>query len=105
MSEIQNRAVRMLQQNSLDMTTASCRFQMLKAALELYRSTGGSEQAARDLCTGAFRGASRDVATGIGEVMISLAAVSHLSDLDMMQAAYNELDRGVQELPEPAEVV
>lgn len=102
MSEIQNRAVRMLQQNGLDMTVASYRVQMLKAALALYRSTGGTEQVARELCAGAFQGRSGAAATGIGDAMIALAAVSHLSDLDMMQAAYNELDRGGQELSEPA---
>ena len=33
-----------------------------------------------------------DVADCVGELMKAIAAVSHLQDLDMMQAAYNTLD-------------
>ncbi|MCB5201185.1 hypothetical protein LH464_01680 [Neorhizobium sp. T786] len=98
MSELQNRAVRMLQQESLNMTVSDHRFQMLKVALALYRSSGGSERMARDLCAEAFKEPRKDIAAGIGEIMIVLAGISHLNDLDMMQAAYNELERGLPEL-------
>jgi hypothetical protein len=98
MSEVQNRAVRMLQQETLNMSISYYRFQMLKVAVELYRAAGGSERLARDLCSEVFQETPKDVAAGVGELMIVLAGISHLSDLDMMQAAYNELERALPEL-------
>ncbi len=95
----------MLRQDALDMTIANYRFQMLKAALDLYRSAGGTEQSVRDLCSKAFHAESREVADATADLMLALAAVSHLSDIDMMQAAYNELDRGLQDAPTLLEAI
>lgn len=103
MSEIQNRAVRllMLQQGSANIRIAEQRLRVLTAALALYRASGGSEQAARDLCSDVFSKAPVvEMANGMGDIMLSLAALSRACDLDMMQAAYNSLDRGMRELSE-----
>lgn len=94
MSEIQNRAVQLLQLQhpSLNNKAADFRFQMLKASLLLYRSIGGSPSVGHELVREAFETDPGEVADCVGELMKAIAAVSHLQDLDMMQAAYNTLD-------------
>lgn len=96
MSELQNRAVELLklQPGSLPMTDAALRHHLLTVCLSLYRAMGGSEPVAEDLVRESFSTPPADVATSVGDLMMAVAGLSHLQDIDMVQAAYNTLDRG-----------
>lgn len=100
MSEFQNRAVELFnaRPGSGPLSSAEFRFQMLKASLALYRAAGGSESVAQNLFEEGFSGTQEDAARSVGELMMAVAGVSHLHDMDMMQAAYNALDRGFRQL-------
>ncbi|WP_245269706.1 hypothetical protein [Ensifer sp. WSM1721] len=71
---------------------------LLFAALELYRALGGSfEQLEASIMEDAT-GAPRRVDVIIGDLMNELAAISHMHDMDLMQAAHNTLDIRLREI-------
>ena len=104
MSEIQNRAVDLLKMDpdAHPMTIEDVREQFLTASLALYRSLGGSDARAKVLLQGSAK-QQGDVAALVGDLMLKMAAVSHLQDMDMMQAAYNTLRRRYRELASVAD--
>ncbi len=95
MSEIQNKSVALVTQieGALADASPSDRAQsFLERSLDLYFALGGSPDAAAELVTQARSGAPLRVESAVANVVIELAAASHLSDIDMIQAAYNRLD-------------
>ncbi|HEV7435648.1 MAG TPA: hypothetical protein VGO22_12360 [Pseudorhizobium sp.] len=100
MSEIQNRAIQLfhLEADDVPVTTPEFREQMLQASLKLYQALGGTEVAAQELLRKAAGDPKEDVARSVGDVMVSLAGVSYLHDMDMMQAAYNTLRLRLRQL-------
>ncbi len=95
MSEYQNRAVELMRNRvgeSILNNKIERREAFLRKALTLYLGRGGTAEG--------VQAAARDVATtpaptidvAVGDVMYKLAAVGHVSDLDIIQAAYNKLD-------------
>ncbi len=95
MSEIQNKAVLLLQQTEGELegqsaTNRSALF--LKQALKLYFALGGDEAAAHVLVKMGNSAERMRVESAVADVMVELAAASYLNDIDMMQAAYNRLD-------------
>ncbi|TZG33198.1 hypothetical protein [Agrobacterium sp. B1(2019)] len=95
MSEYQNRAVELMRNRvgeSILNNKIERREAFLRKALTLYLGMGGTAEG--------VQAAARDVATtpaptidvAVGDVMYKLAAVGHVSDLDIIQAAYNKLD-------------
>ncbi|WP_077964406.1 hypothetical protein [Ensifer adhaerens] len=95
MSEIQNKSVALVTQieGALADASPSDRAQsFLERSLDLYFALGGSPDAAAKLVTQARSGLPLRVESAVANVVIELAAASHLSDIDMIQAAYNRLD-------------
>lgn len=95
MSEIQNKAVLLLQQTEGDLAgqapAARSAF-FLKQALQLYFALGGDEATAIALAKVGKPSRHLRVESSVADVMIELAAACYLNDIDMMQAAYNRLD-------------
>jgi hypothetical protein len=95
MSEIQNKSVALLTQieGALAHLSAADRARsFLEKSLDLYLALGGSSEVAAEVLTQTRAGARMRVESAVANVMIELAAASHLSDIDMIQAAYNRLD-------------
>ncbi|MBL0373868.1 hypothetical protein JJB09_17735 [Rhizobium sp. KVB221] len=95
MSEFQNRAVELLVAGpgaAVAMDTVERRTRFLENALELYRAMGGTLDEAGGLAKAIYSRPATDVVAEIGDVMIALAGISQINDVDMMQAAYNTLD-------------
>ncbi|HEV7318114.1 MAG TPA: hypothetical protein VGO04_05810 [Ensifer sp.] len=95
MSEIQNKSVALVTQieGALADVSPSDRAQsFLERSLDLYFALGGPPEAAAKLVTQARSRAQLRVESAVANVVIELAAASHLSDIDMIQAAYNRLD-------------
>ncbi|HEV7310285.1 hypothetical protein [Ensifer sp.] len=95
MSEIQNKSVALVTQieGALAHLSPSDRaLSFLEKSLDLYFALGGSPDAAVELVTQTRGGARPRVEASVANVVIELAAASHLSDIDMIQAAYNRLD-------------
>lgn len=96
MSEFQNKAVRLMAacDGEASVTDPGLRQRnLLLSALELYRALGGSfeqPEAAKDQ---GEMSTPRRVDLVIGDLMKELAAISHMYDMDIMQAAHNTLDR------------
>ncbi|WP_105440334.1 hypothetical protein [Neorhizobium sp. T25_13] len=96
MGEYQNRAVALVAASvgenfafDQEQRSQAC----LVAAIELFYVLGGS---AEGLATAAATAATRPTPatdTAIGELMKEIAAIGAMKDLDIMQAAYNTLDR------------
>ncbi|CDN52804.1 Hypothetical protein RG1141_CH04430 [Neorhizobium galegae bv. officinalis bv. officinalis str. HAMBI 1141] len=96
MGEYQNRAVALVTASAgenfsfdREQRSQAC----LVAAIELFYVLGGS---AEGLATAAATAAARPapaIDTAIGELMKEIAAIGAMKDLDIMQAAYNTLDR------------
>lgn len=103
MSEYQNKAVALMTarlgtEAASDITARNRAF--LAAAISLFHALGGSdEELAAAAQTAGDAVPAVDVA--IGDVMRELAAIGTLSDLDIMQAAYNTLDRQAEEMNAP----
>jgi hypothetical protein len=96
MSEIQNRAIQMFhaQPDGTPITTEEFRQQMLQASLALYRALGGTEAEAKE----SVQRRPGTLDASVGDVMVALAGVSYLQDMDMMQAAYNTLRRRFRQI-------
>lgn len=101
MSEIQNRAIEVFhrQTGSTPVTNEEFRRQLLQGALALYRALGGTEAAAQELLQGSLSKGPKDVATSVGDLVVALAGVSYLQDIDMVQAGYNTLNDKLRRLP------
>ncbi len=101
MSDFQNKAVRLMAARSGEASVsdlAERQRNLLFATLELYRALGGSfEQLEASIMEDAT-GAPRRVDVIIGDLMHELAAISHIHDMDLMQAAHNTLDIRLREI-------
>ena len=103
MSEFQNRAVRLMVASIGDASTSDIsvrRTNVLTTAMELYVALGGShEQLETAIAKKAKKesDAPRRIDLVIGDLMIEMATISHIHDIDVMQAAHNVLDSGVRE--------
>lgn len=102
MSELQNKAVALIAQNESILATQSAAdrsARFLESALSLYFALGGDEETARATLLTSMIADLPKVDAAVADVVLELAVVSHLSDIDMVQAAYNRLDA---ELDEPS---
>ena len=70
----------------------------LATALELYLVLGGSFAQVEASLAGKETTKPRRIDFIIGELMQELAAISHIHDIDVMQAAHNALDLGLREI-------
>lgn len=95
MSQIQNKAVALLKRTEIDFhlqTPENRRVPFLEHALELYFAIGGDRDIAVSLLDVARFKPTLNIDAAVANVMIELAAVSDISDIDMMQATYNRFD-------------
>ncbi len=98
MSEIQNKAVALAAQyeSALASQSSSERGTLfLKSALDLFYALGGSKEAARALAS-AHPATPLRIDSAIANVMVEVAVLSHINDIDMIQATYNRLDAELQ---------
>jgi hypothetical protein len=99
MGEFQNRAVKALQftQTEANLTDPQERQeQFLEIALRLYVAIGGRLADVGD-CVGRISAAGQfKVEQEIGSMIIELSALSHMCDMDMMQAAKIELEKAIK---------
>lgn len=94
MSELQNRIIRQLQTRSKDREAHVLydrKQQLLIAALNLFHAAGGSVTEIQEVAK-CYQPIYNDVAEAVAAMMVETAALSHASDLDMIQAAYNWID-------------
>ena len=100
MSEFQNRAVRLMVASIGDASTSDIsvrRTNVLTTALELYVALGGSHEQLETAIAKKESDAPRRIDLVIGDLMMEMATISHIHDIDVMQAAHNVLDSGVRE--------
>ena len=100
MSEFQNRAVRLMVASIGDASTSDIsvrRTNVLTTALELYVALGGSHEQLETAIAKKESDAPRRIDLVIGDLMMEMATISHIHDIDVMQAAHNALDSGVRE--------
>ncbi|MGO4621539.1 hypothetical protein AB4Z34_25875 [Ensifer sp. 2YAB10] len=100
MSEFQNRAVRLMVASSGEDSTSDLavrRAKVLTTALELYDALGGSSEQLEACIAKRDAGAPRRIDLVIGDLMMEMATISHIHDIDVMQAAHNALDSGIRE--------
>lgn len=95
MSELQNRIVERLA--ALDLLrqvdlTPDKRERLMTAAIDLFYAAGGDADELKEFVLGADDRNRRDVADAVAQMVVATAAVSHASDLDLVQAAYNWID-------------
>lgn len=95
MSELQNRIIRRLQNQATDRGNQvfyNRKQQLLIAALNLFYAAGGSAREIQEVIEFCQPG-DIGIAEAVAEMMVETAALSHSSDLDMIQAAYNWIDQ------------
>ncbi|WP_298326120.1 hypothetical protein [Asticcacaulis sp.] len=95
MSELQNKILERLsaQGINLDLNSGYLRHKwLLAAALDLHCAAGGRLEDALELVQN-YDSPPLDVATAVGNIIVETAVVSRAADLDMIQAAYNWIDR------------
>lgn len=95
MSAIQNKAVALVKQNEIDFDLQLLperRLPFLRQVLELYFTMGGDPALVANLVNEVRFSPRVKMDDAVAGVMIELAAVSHLCDIDMVQATYNRLD-------------
>ncbi|WP_065373066.1 hypothetical protein [Ensifer adhaerens] len=100
MSEFQNRAVRLMVASVGDASTSDIsvrRTNVLTTALELYVALGGSHEQLETAIAKKESDAPSRIDLVIGDLMMEMATISHIHDIDVMQAAHNALDSGVRE--------
>lgn len=73
------------------------RTSVLTTALELYVALGGSHEQLETAIAKKESDAPRRIDLVIGDLMMEMATISHIHDIDVMQAAHNALDNGVRE--------
>jgi hypothetical protein len=99
MSEYQNRAVELLIETigkATVLNRVDRRIRFLRQAIELFHAIGGSALEADALLSTAMTGPAPVVSTKLGDLMAELAGIGYSHDIDMIQAAYNTLDMGWQ---------
>lgn len=64
----------------------------LRKALLLYLGMGGTAEAVQAAAKDAASTPAPTIDVAVGDVMYKLAAIGHVSDIDIIQAAYNKLD-------------
>lgn len=95
MSELQNRIVErlaaldLLQQVGL---SPDKREKLMTAAIGLFYAAGGDGDELRQIVLKADDHKRSDVADAVAQMVVTTAAVSCASDLDLVQAAYNWID-------------
>ncbi len=100
MSEFQNRAVRLMVASVGDASPSDIsvrRTNVLTTALELYVALGGSHEQLETAIAKKESDAPRRIDLVIGDLMMEMATISHIHDIDVMQAAHNALDSGFRE--------
>jgi hypothetical protein len=103
MSEFQNKAVRLMEAGAGEASVsdvAERQRNLLASALELYRALGGSFELLEASIIQGETDTPRRVDLIIGDLMHELAAISHMHDMDIMQAAYNTLDMRLRMMAE-----
>lgn len=103
-SEYQNNAVRLAvaqlgESQALDL--ARLRVHLLDASIALHRLLGGSMEDADHSIQRVYSEPRGEIADRVAEIMSALAGVSQANDIDMMQAAYNLVDRERAALGKP----
>ncbi len=73
------------------------RTNVLTTALELYVALGGSHEQLETAIAKKESDAPSRIDLVIGDLMMEMATISHIHDIDVMQAAHNALDSGVRE--------
>lgn len=95
MSEIQNKAISLVAQTeggAPSRLNETRRDLLLARAMDLYLAMGGSATEAATLAGSYVPDGVPRIENGVAGVMVELAAVSHMHDIDMIQATYNRLD-------------
>jgi hypothetical protein len=100
MSLFQNKAVRLMvacsgEASLLDL--AERQRNLLRVSLELYRALGGSFEEIERTLLQDVSADPRRVDRIVGDLMKELAAIGHIHDMDIMQAAHNTLDNDLRE--------
>lgn len=96
MSELQNRIVERLaalgrsQQTNL---SSERRDMLMRAAISLFYAADGTADGLKEIVLHADDRKRRDIADAVAQIVVATAAVSHASDLDLVQAAYNWIDK------------
>lgn len=96
MSELQNRIIQQLvsREGKKHLLQHYNRHNhLLRAAIELYYASGGSAEDLHKLIQAHTPRKTTDISEAIARMVVETAAVSHASDLDVVQAAYNWIDR------------
>jgi hypothetical protein len=99
MSEYQNRAIELMHmQEGIDSLSDldDRREAFMRAAIQLYQAMGGDPDELAAGLEDAYSQPPPGIDVAIGDVLYTLAGVGHGADLDIIQAAYNKLDRAVQ---------
>lgn len=94
MSEVQNKAVRLLAQSegALSASLELRRDAYLASALDLYYAAGGSKATATALVEAHRDRPTSSVDAAVANVVVEIAGISRICDIDMIQATYNRLD-------------
>lgn len=95
MSELQNRIVNRLAAlgHSRQMSLSSDKREMLlTSAISLFYAAGGTADELNEIVLRADGRERLSVADAVAQMVVATAAVSHASDLDLVQAAYNWID-------------
>ncbi len=96
MSELQNRIIQRLNSDGTYLQgdhVYSRQEQYLRTALALYFSMGGTVEKLNQTLPTVKREPYEDIGDRIADVVVEIAAVSHARDLDMVQAAFNWIDK------------
>lgn len=94
MSELQNRIIQRVSQTGVAVGSGvpyARHASFLAAAFELFRAAGGHPEDALQVLN-SHEPAQFDVASAVAHLLVETAIVSQVSDLDMVQAAYNWID-------------
>jgi hypothetical protein len=95
MGEYQNKAVELMRNRAGDKMLNNMierREAFLRKALTLYQAMGGSVDDMQAAVKGAASTSAPTIDVAVGDVMYKLAAIGHVADIDIIQAAYNKLD-------------
>lgn len=66
---------------------------VMRAAISLFHAAGGTADDLKGIVLQADDRKRRDIADAVAQMVVATAAVSHASDLDLVQAAYNWIDK------------
>ncbi|MFJ6324756.1 MULTISPECIES: hypothetical protein [unclassified Rhizobium] len=104
MSEYQNNAVKLMDlkagRESL-LNAKDRREEFIRRSLELYYAMGGEWESIQPIAEKVYSDQPTRIDIAVGNVMYKLAAIGHVSDIDIIQAAYNKLDEARQNMSTP----